>query len=295
MENAFKIPKIMTCPLCDSIRIKEFLTKNGCVIYTCTDCNLRYVYPIPDTNTVYDKDYFTGAEGGFGYVDYDKDKEPMIPAFRDYLDRIKKFMPNATRLLDVGAATGFFVQFANEHDFNASGIEISKYAAEEGSRKGLDIATGTIHDILPEQEKMYDVVTMLDVIEHVPNPTSDIRAARSLLVPGGLLMINTPDTGSLYAKVMGKRWHLLTPPEHLVYFNRKNLSTLLSREGFETVWVGTIGKRFTLPYIFRTLYGWQGIKLWDKLARITERGFFSKIVLPINLGDNLFLIARKHA
>ncbi len=285
----------MTCLLCNSTQVEEFLTKNRCTIYTCTECRLRFVYPIPDTETVYGKDYFTGAEEGFGYVDYDKDKEPMIPAFGEYLIRARKFMPEADRLLDVGAATGFFVRFANEQGFKASGVELSKYAAEEGAAKGLDMTTGTIHELLPEREGMYDVITMLDVIEHVPDPSSDIRAAGSLLVPGGLLMINTPDTGSLYAKVMRKRWHLLTPPEHLVYFNRKNLSTLLTREGFETVWVGTIGKRFTLSYIFRTLYGWQGIRLWHTLARITERGLFARIALPINLGDNLFLIARKYA
>lgn len=285
----------MNCLLCQSHDVQTFLTKNNCTIYTCGGCALKFVYPIPDTASVYGEDYFTGAEEGFGYVDYDRDKEPMIPAFHEYLVRVRKLLPRAVRLLDVGAATGFFVNYAQQQGFVASGVELSAYAAEVGRAHGLDMVTGTIHALLPERAGTYDVITMLDVIEHVPDPTLDIRAAHTLLADKGLLMINTPDTGSAYANIMGTGWHLLTPPEHLIYFNRKNLAALLAREGFETVWVGTIGKRFTLPYIFRTLYGWQGMKMWDWCARLTEKGILAKIALPINLGDNLFLIARKHA
>ena len=83
---------------------------------------------------------------------------------------------------------------------------------------------------------------------------------------GGLIAINTPDSGSFIAKLLGKRWHLLVPPEHLVIFNRVNLDLLLKSCGFEVLWTGKIGKKFTLQYIFQILANWQRSPLIGQLA-----------------------------
>jgi len=64
-------------------------------------------------------------------------------------------------------------------------------------------------------------VTMWDVFEHFVDPASDVRAAARVLKVGGVLAINTPDISSWYARIMGKRWHLLIPPEHIHYFTKK--------------------------------------------------------------------------
>ena len=84
-----------------------FQEKNACAIYTCTTCKARFVYPIPEAlEKIYEESYFDGAENGFGYVDYDADKEPMRSAFQKYVQLIKKVRPDSKTLLDVGAATG---------------------------------------------------------------------------------------------------------------------------------------------------------------------------------------------
>lgn len=282
----------MKCIVCRSEKNVLFTRKNGCDIWRCQECGLLFVYPATvDTKVIYSEDYFGGAKGGFGYVDYDADKEPMIPAFKKYLLRIRTHAPQGERLLDVGAASGFFIDMARREGWRVKGVEVSDHAAALGRKKGLDVETGTLASL--GKENSFDVITMLDLIEHVEDPLLELTEAHARLAPRGILVINTPDAGSLPAKILGRRWHLIVPPEHLYYFNVHNLSMLLQHAGFEVMLVTKIGKRFTLQYIFKMLYKWQGLSLWKKLSLLFRRGMLSRISIPLNTCDNMFIIARK--
>jgi dolichol-phosphate mannosyltransferase len=285
--------EIIDCVWCENKNAEFFTHKNNHKIYKCNECKMLFVSPLPDLVEVYDQDYFAGAGEGFGYVDYDKDKEPMIPTFNKYLDLlVGKKEPTDITLLDVGAATGFFMSLAEARGFSTTGIEISDFAASLGRQKRLNIITG---DLLkaPFMNGYFDVVTMCDVLEHVTDPKAILLETKRILKPEGLLLINTPDAESVVARMFGKNWHLLVPPEHLHYFSPKNLSKFLEKIGFEIVINTTIGKKFTLSYVFNMLYKWQKLSIWNYFADKTSKGFLSKIYLPINLYDNFFIIARK--
>lgn len=279
------------CALCASERVRVFGHKNGYTLFSCGACGLRFVYPVPDSAALYAEGYFKGATEGFGYVDYDKDKQPMTPTFEEYLRRIRQFMPEGGRLLDVGAATGFFLPIAHQAGFEASGVEISPYAALRAREKGLDVITGSLGDV--PSGKAFDVLTMFDVIEHVADPAAEIERAHGLVRPGGMLVVNTPDAGSAWARLLGKRWHLIVPPEHLYYFNRAAMRKLLEDRGFRVLSITSVGKRFTLQYIFRMAYGWQKLSLWKWLSDICANGWLSRVAIPIDLRDNMFVLARK--
>ena len=255
------------------------MRKNNCTLYTCIACKFWFVYPVPEVAEVYTQEYFTGALGGFGYVNYDCDKKPMTSTFEQYVRLIKTYMPSPGRLLDIGAATGFFLSIAKRFGFDPYGVEISDYAAEQAREKGLPVITGTLVDVPPAP--LFDVVTILDVIEHVMDPRAEIMRVHGLLREGGIFAINTQDTDSLFARIMKRRWHLIVPPEHLYYFDRENIRLLLAQCGFEVLEITTIGKHFSLPYIFATLHAWQKLALWRFLARLCERGWLSRIYFPI--------------
>ena len=114
-----------------------------------------------------------------------------------------------------------------------------------------------------------------------------------LLKPGGLLAINTPDSGSALARMLGTKWHLVVPPEHLNLFHRKSLRRLIEETSFEIVAEGNIGKKYTVQYVFETLYHWQKLKLWGIAAKGLRHRSLGERGIPINLRDNMFLIARK--
>lgn len=251
-----------------------------------------FVHPLPQSTTdIYQKDYFEGAHEGFGYVDYDADKEPMVPTFERYLHAIREKLGGAGALLDVGAATGFFVSLALRAGFSARGVELSAHAAERARQKGIDVQTGTLADV----SGTFDCITMLDVIEHVPDPRAELTRAARLLRAGGVLVINTPDVGSLVARVLGKRWHLIVPPEHLHYFNRSTMRRLLEEVGFEVVTETTIGKSFTPQYILKTLYKWTKWRMFEWIANDVQHSILARLAIPVNLHDNMIVIARKRA
>ncbi len=281
-------PKKINCWLCGS-EAHFFCNKNGYDLYKCGNCKLIFIYPpLKNPPDVYSKAYFSGAEAGFGYVDYDADKEPMVSTFNRYLDIISNLGFKKGKLLDIGAATGFFMGLTKARGFEVTGVELSNFATEMARNKGLNVVAGKLEDgKFPEG--YFDVITMLDVVEHLTSPEEDLLEVKRILKKGGLLVINTPDASSLWARVLGKYWQLIIPPEHVNYFSPNNLSQYLKGLGFKVKVNTKIGKSFTLQYILKMLYKWQKMRIF-----LINLGLLSKISIPINLRDNFFMILEKN-
>ncbi|MBP9822441.1 MAG: class I SAM-dependent methyltransferase [Candidatus Pacebacteria bacterium] len=216
----------------------------------------------------------------------------MRSTFKSFLNKVNHFYPKKGLLLDVGAATGFFMGMAKEDGWQVKGVEISSWAAQAGRDSGLDVVTGLIEDGNFKAEE-FDAVTFWDVFEHVPNPRVELKNVSKIMKPSGVLAMNMPDGGSLYARLMGSRWHSFVPPEHLNYFNPKSLRMMLESEGFEVLTIGKIGKRFTIQYIFQMLARWQGLAIWRWFAARAKNYSWGRWYIPINLRDNVFVVARK--
>ena len=130
-------------------------------------------------------------------------------------------MPAGT-LLDVGCHVGTFLELAEQA---GSRSPASSRRAGPPSRANSRIAgpvhSGAVEDA-PMPEHGYDVVTLWDVIEHLPDPALDLRAIFGALRPGGILAISTMDVDSLFARRRRKRWPWYMQM-HLVYFSRRTL------------------------------------------------------------------------
>jgi SAM-dependent methyltransferase len=292
MENEIQKSNII-CLACGGDKNKQFFEKNGFNIRKCNQCLTWFVNPIPSKeqiDAVYGSEYFSGATKGFGYVDYDFDKEAMKKVFTQHILDFERLILGRD-MFDIGAATGYFLLLAKARGWNVSGIEISKDASQKARNKGLDIITGTLSDT--NIQRNFDVVTMWDVIEHMRNPEFEINLVNKILKPGGLLAINTPDSYSLIARILKKRWHLVVPPEHIWYFNKKSLSLLLERNGFKILKRGCVGKKFTIEYILQTLYRWQKLSIWKYLLDRVKGKSIGQISIPINLRDNMYILAKK--
>jgi SAM-dependent methyltransferase len=283
----------MICPVCEKQSGFFYTRKNDCALYRCKSCKFIYVRPVPEDNAeIYSEGYFSGSKSALGYADYEGDRDAMAGAFRAYLEKIEKFFPEKGKLLDVGAATGHFVSLAGANGWEAEGIEISEYAAEKGREKGLQITTGNF-EVCDFPGNRFDAITFWDVLEHFEKPEAAVHQAWKILKPGGVLAINTPDSESFAAKIFGRRWHAIVPPNHLHIFGRKNLVCLLSRNGFEIVEMSRVGKKFSLRFIFKVLSGWQKIKIWGKISDHLVGSSWGKLNVPLNFRDNMFVIAKK--
>jgi 2-polyprenyl-3-methyl-5-hydroxy-6-metoxy-1,4-benzoquinol methylase len=280
------------CHICGSSDVEFFCKKNGYELFECKQCTLLFVYPIPSNLAeIYTEDYFKNqGKQEAGYTDYDKDKEPMREIFQLYLNKLSLLI-SGRNIFDVGAATGYFLDIAKSNGWKTHGSEISEYAARTAHTRGHEMFTGSITGLY-FKEKMH-VATLWDVLEHVDSPRSYLSMLNNMLEEGGMLAINTVDRSSMWARMMDSRWHLIVPPEHLYYYSPKNLQLLLEQTGFSILEVKKIGKKFSPAYVFKTLASWQGMPLWGWLAKKTDSPFFRKLALPINLRDNIFVIARK--
>ena len=180
------------------------------------------------------KDSADPAEAGlWGYPgDYLADRPFAEAKFDELLRHLERYVP-VGRLLDVGAGPGFLVARAVARGWDAVGVEVNGWAAAHARDElGLDVRTGPLDSAAFAGER-FDAITMLDVLEHVPDPDALLAEAARLLEPGGALVVLTPDAGATVSRVLGRRWpEVQRPGEHLVLFSRRGLAAALERHGF---------------------------------------------------------------
>jgi 2-polyprenyl-3-methyl-5-hydroxy-6-metoxy-1,4-benzoquinol methylase len=278
------------CPACES-PAEPYAYKNGYATFRCTSCRTLFVHPYPsaaETSSIYSEDYFCGGGSFGGYTDYEEDKKAMEGTFRAILRRLERQNPNRGRLLDVGAATGYFVALAREAGWDAIGIEISSYAVQTAKKKSRPVEEGTLLSF--HSSEKFDAMTLWDVFEHLTNPEEHLRAIRRILKPGGSLMLITPRADALWARCLGARWHLLIPPEHVICYSADGIRKILREQGFEVNSIESVAKRFTVQYVLhiaKNWLGWQWIAWLEKFAQRVPRS----LALPLNFHDNMFVLA----
>jgi SAM-dependent methyltransferase len=146
-----------------------------------------------------------------------------------------------TRLLDVGCGTGDFVAHALDAGWDARGIEPSRLASEKAQARGLEVFRGTLADAVAAHEgPRFAAITMLNVLEHVPDPITYVRQCCALLAPGGALAVVVPNDFTTVQEAAREaigteqRWWI-ADPDHINYFDFASLERLLTGEGLEVV------------------------------------------------------------
>ncbi len=283
----------LPCPACASLNTRFWFTKNNCKVRRCVACQLIFIAPLPDQfNALYSADYFTGATQGFGYVDYEQTKQAENVTLQIYLDKIEAKHPNKGSILDIGAATGSFLTIAKQRGWQVAGVEISDYAAAAARGRGLAVQTGTLDNAVFAPHS-FDVITLWDVFEHLPDPNLTLLKITKLLKPGGIVVMNMPNAGSAVAKILGRFWPLIIPPEHIRLFNPKNLSMILNKHDFTVIEIGNIGKKFQPAYIFQIMYTIRHQAIWRKISNYLQKSRLNRLSIPLNLRDNMFIMARQ--
>ncbi len=206
------------------------------------------------------------------------------------LDWIESVSPKG-RLLDIGCFAGFFLEVAKRRGWEVGGIEPSAWArriAEE--TLGPCIFGGTLEKADLSSER-FDVITLIDTLEHLTDPKSALSESHRLLKKSGVLYLSTPDVGSLAARLLGNRWWGYRM-EHLVYFSWKTLPALLEELGFRIAAKRSYRRIFTVQSLLKRVAAMNpllgaGFAPWVRLFRLGPRE------VNINFSDQIELIARK--
>jgi SAM-dependent methyltransferase len=149
---------------------------------------------------------------------------------------LKNFPPwiGAGRLLDVGCATGRFLQQMAAVGWRVSGIELDPEAAAKARTVTADVTLGDPADLtLPRAS--FDLVTAFHVVEHLPDPRRAVGNMLEWLAPGGLLVIEVPNVGGWGGALFGRYWSGLDFPRHLTHFTPATMRALVEQCGGRVV------------------------------------------------------------
>lgn len=281
------------CVICNH-SCEEYFRKDGFLILKCLSCKFIFVdLKCVDLTDYYINPNYLHDNEGRGYVNYDQDKAAMAPVYINLFQKIRAYNAGK-RLLDLGTASGYFLDIAKQNGYSAEGNDLNPLAVREGNSRGRKIKQGNLFTIGYLLES-FDVVTAFDFFEHLPSAKLKdyLKAIKKVLADHGILAIITVNTASLWAKIFGTKWHTWLPPEHISYFSDKNIRKFLEDNGYEVLYLKTIHKKFSLQYIFNFLYRYQKIFVWRWITVFLGR--FPKIgTLPVKLplGDNMLVLAR---
>jgi SAM-dependent methyltransferase len=191
---------------------------------------------------------------------------------------IESYVTKPGRILDVGCASGLFLRCALDANWEVVGVEPSEVLArkaQEALGPQTEIHCSTLQAAgLPAGS--FEVVTLWDLLEHVPDPVLFLRRCALLLKPQGYLFANVPDLDSVQSRLLRARWPLLLP-EHLNYFAPRSLRICGEKAGLR--WMGFCRRpvAFSVDYILYRL----------GQHRIPGTSFTQKLVKRMGLGNRL--------
>lgn len=202
--------------------------------------------------------------------------------------------PSAQSLLDIGAGAGLLVHEAKKQGLTASGVEPSgSLVTIARERFGVDLLHGTFpHPALAGQK--FDMVFLIDVIEHVSDPLLLLTSCRAALSRNGVLILVTPDICSVAARVLGKKWwHLRLA--HVCYFNRKTITAAARKCGLEPVRFLRARWFFPVGYLTECLANYLPVGWLNRLShRSALARWIGRRIIPLNLRDSWVAILKTH-
>jgi 2-polyprenyl-3-methyl-5-hydroxy-6-metoxy-1,4-benzoquinol methylase len=268
------------CPLCKSSKLKlHYIIKKynpQFKVNKCSGCGFIFMNPrFSDSilRDLYSENYYSGNAEYSYYDERDAEKysqyvwKKRIEVIRQYVD--------CGNFLDVGCAFGGFLKTASEH-FIPFGIELSEYSGNHAkSLFGNNIHLGSLADH-PFSSDFFSVITMIELLEHISDPSATISECFRLLKNDGLLVVQTANMDALQAKLLKERYAYFMPG-HVSYFTKNNLVGLLKRAGFIKVKIFYPVEFGLIPKLFKSRYQFRSNLDYLKWFRITYYHLISKI------------------
>jgi len=291
------------CALCGEHATRPRYVKFDLPIAECVTCGLVRATPRCSPERIatrYSREYFLHEYlPSLGVIDGKVDEHFIDARYAPWIQLVAAQLPAGSaaprRLLEIGSGAGLFLKAFARQGWDTLGVEVNDDAAQFArTRLNLDVRSTYAED-LDVPPSSFDVVAMMDVIEHVPNPAETIATARRFLKPGGVLLMQTPNLDAFSRTALGAPWAVLSPAEHLYYFTEDTMTALLQKAGFAAstyVWAfpgfgpaETMNARYThAPASWRTT-------AYATLVRLGGAPLL-RLVRAMHRTDQLIVIAR---
>lgn len=227
-------------PVPNITRVVRPVFRNAQVIQ-CSNCGQGRLDPFPtfeETVAIYSNPEYVAAydAAGQSFVVADADAQSLL---KDRFDRLRTYLPEQGKLLDVGASRGIFLNAARKEKWDVHGLEAGADAIAHANKTyGIAIEHGTLEST-PVPENSFDCIHLSHVLEHMHNPIENLTKIYRSLRPGGVLVVEVPyEFGDLFDRfrellLRRPRTPNTVPSSHLYFFTRRTLCRVLERCGFE--------------------------------------------------------------
>jgi 2-polyprenyl-3-methyl-5-hydroxy-6-metoxy-1,4-benzoquinol methylase len=231
-------PRFEACPVCAD-RTQLFATIRHLPHDRCRACGFRFANPYPP-ETVCDQFYNSGFFSNYRTLEERKRREDRYFSMSMYTDprELARIVASHSpeRVLDYGCGTGAFLALLrDEFGIQGDGLEIGESARESAREYGLDVAS-SVEELACDS---YDMVLLLEVIEHVPNPGKFFGEVAKLVSTGGMIVITTPAVDNILGSGFPELCAHYTAPSHVSLFTIEAMRQLLARFSFNPVHLAT--------------------------------------------------------
>ena len=269
------------CPVCSGGDSRVQYAIRSWKIVQCKTCSFVYVNPRLEKQELlklYVSDYFDNQL--FGYYHYTEGKDFRRRNFQKWVtDALPHLTASGTlKALDIGCATGYCLDVFQEKGWQPFGVELDHGLASELRRKGF-----TVFDVPLLQLRnigTFSVITLFDVIEHIPDLHENVSILHQLLDNDGIVVMVTPNYSSWQRKLFRKKWFQFKPVEHINYFTLDTLRKLLEANGFEIVQTKRSGQFCNTSFLENRLrkyhfsFALPLLRLAERLLGSKERYFY---------------------
>jgi 2-polyprenyl-3-methyl-5-hydroxy-6-metoxy-1,4-benzoquinol methylase len=273
------IEELIACPVCNASKISpfldcadHFLSKEIFTIVKCEQCGFLFTNPRPSADQL--GNYYQSPE----YISHSNAKKGMMNLV---YQRVRKYtisrkhkiiskISTGKRILDIGCATGEFLNFMNLKDWETVGIEPDQNARKQAIESyNLKIFDESYIKEIPESS--FDVITLWHVLEHVSDLEGRMKDLYRLLKPQGILVIAVPNSKSHDAEFYKSFWASYDVPRHLYHFSTSTMEKLLTRFSFDLIKI--LPMKFDAFYVSMLSEKYKSGKV--NLFRSLWNGFYS--------------------
>jgi 2-polyprenyl-3-methyl-5-hydroxy-6-metoxy-1,4-benzoquinol methylase len=254
------------CPICAAPPGKIVARRIDALnLRDCPDCKALFVDPVPNERALarcYGPDYFrekqpgrdSGAYRHYSFIGPNKNyefsnSEVLAGHVPGYTEITTNFALSGKAILEIGCATGALLQsLAKYRPARLVGIDIAREQIAFGKANYLEVELycGTLETIAFHPAE-FDIILLLDVLEHVQDPSLLLDQVNRLLKPNGSIFIHTPN-GDAFDRAKANWSYLFWGLEHVVYLRTITLARIVKRVGLSIRKLWSVGTPGAVPF-----------------------------------------------
>lgn len=232
---------------CDTLQLLSIANSPESFVNKCRHCDHYFLSPVLDEKLI--RQYYSKINST--YYNY-----PAIHAKlntdKNVVSRIQEFKKSG-KVLEIGCGNGFLLKMLADIGYDCVGLEPSpkafQFAKEENNLKVIN----SFLEANTFEENTFDVVIILDVLEHLYQPNEVMKLIYRVLKPEGIVLAVTGDVLSLNAKIWKSKWFYFFTWEHISFFSKSSLKQLFVKTNFHVLDVKTVSHSGSMLYNYARL------------------------------------------